>query len=119
MKFRKSLAVLFCTAALLSAVSLEAARNKAQRIHLFFPSSVAGNQLKSGNYLVKYEADGTNAKVTFLRRGRVIATVEGQVVNRQNNYSRTQVVFQTKPDGTRVITEIRFASPDRAIVFEE
>jgi hypothetical protein len=119
MKLRKSLAVLVCTAALLSAVSLKAARNNTKRVLLFYPSTVAGNQLKSGSYLVKYKAEGTNAKVTFLRGKKVIATVEGQIVNRHIHYSQTQVVYETKPDGTRTITEIRFASPDRAIVFEE
>jgi uncharacterized protein with FMN-binding domain len=119
MKARKSLAVLFCAAVLMSTVSLEAARGKAQRVHLTSPSTVAGNELKSGTYVVKYEADGTNAKVTFLQGKKVVATVEGQLETRQNHYARTQVIFKTKPDGTRAITEIRFASPDRAIVFKE
>lgn len=119
MKLRKILAVTFSTAFLLSAVSLQAARNKTQSVFVPYAGTVAGAHLKSGQYHVKFETDGTTAKLTFVLNRKVIATVEGKVVNHADEYSTNQVLYDTKPDGSRTITEIRFANPNQAIVFKE
>ena len=119
MKLRKILAVTFCTAVLLSAVSLQAARNKTQSVLVPYAGTVAGTHLESGQYHVKYETDGTTAKLTFVLNRKVVATVEGKVVNHAGEYSTNEVLYNTKPDGTRAITEIRFASPNQTITFKE
>lgn len=119
MRLRKMLAVTFCTAALLSAVNLQAARSKTQNVFVPFAGTVAGTHLASGQYHVKCETSGATAKLTFVLNRKVIATVEGKVVNRSEHYSMNQVIYNTKPDGTRTITEIRFTHPDQAIVFKD
>ena len=119
MKAGKILGVMFFTVALLSAVSLEAARNKSQKVLVPYAGTVAGEHLSSGVYHVKYETNGATAKLTFVLNRKVIATVEGQLVNRNQQYSINQVVYDTKSDGTRAIMEIRFAKPNQTIVFKE
>lgn len=119
MKLSKVLGVTFAMLALLSAVSVEAARSKSQNVFVPYAGTVAGKQLASGDYKVKCETNGADAKLTFLLNRKVVATVEGQVVNRSEQYSDNQVIYSTKSDGTRAITEIRFASPNQVIVFND
>lgn len=119
MQLRKMLAVTFCTALLLSIVSLQAAQNKTQSVYVPYAGTLAGTQLESGQYRVKCETDGTSAKLTFVLNRKVVATVEGKVVNHSDGYSTNQVLYDKKSDGTRVITEIRFASPSQAVTFTE
>ncbi len=119
MKLRKMLAVAFSTAVLLSAVSLQAARSKTQSVYVPYAGTVAGTHLNSGQYRVKCETDGTTAKLTFVLNRKVVATVEGKVVNHSDEYSTNQVLYDTRPDGTPAITEIRFARPNQAITFKQ
>lgn len=119
MKMRRVLAVTFCAAALLTAANLQAARNKTQSIRVPYAGTVAGTHLNRGEYRVKCETDGKTAKLTFLLDRKVVATVAGQVENRSQHYSINQVVYDTNPDGTRTITEIRLARSNEAIVFTE
>ncbi|MEJ2007455.1 MAG: hypothetical protein P8Z30_04730 [Acidobacteriota bacterium] len=119
MKLRQILTVTFCTVALLSAVNMQAARSKTQHLLLLYPGTVAGAHLARGQYRVKCETSGTIAKLTFVLHRKVIATVEGQVVNRNQHYMNNEVIYKTKSNGTRVITEIRFASPNQVVVFKD
>lgn len=119
MKTRRVLAVTFCAAVLLSVANIQAARNKTQSVLVPYAGTVAGKHLNRGEYHVKCKTDGKTAKLTFVLNRKVVATVEGQVENRSQRYSTNQVVYNTNPDGTRTITEIRFASPNQAIVFNE
>lgn len=119
MKARKILGVTFFTVALLSAVGLEAAGAKTQNVLVPYAGTVAGKHLASGVYHVKCETNGATAKLTFVLDRKVVATVEGQLVNRSDQYWMNQVVYDTKSDGTRAIMEIRFAKPNQTIVFKE
>ena len=119
MKTGKIMAVAFFTVALLSAVSLEAARTKTQKVLVPYEGTVAGEHLASGVYHVKCETNGATAKLTFVLDRKTVATVEGQLVNRSREYSINQVVYDTKTDGTRAIMEIRFAKPNQTIIFKE
>jgi len=119
MKAGKILGIAFCTVALFSAVSLEAARTKTEHVLVPYEGTVAGQHLASGIYRVKCETNGATAKLTFVLDRKVVATVEGQLVNRNQHYSINQVVYDTKPDGTRAIMEIRFAKKNQTIVFKE
>lgn len=119
MQLRKMVVVTFCTALLLSVASLQAAQSKTQSVYVPYAGTVAGARLESGQYHVKCETDGTTAKLTFVLNRKVVATVEGKVVNHTDGYSTNQVLYDKKSDGTRVITEIRFASPNQAVTFKE
>lgn len=119
MKASKILGVTIFTAVLFSAVGVEAAWGKSKEVLVPYAGTVAGTQLASGVYQVKFETSGTNVKLTFVLDRKVIATVEGQVVNSDAQYSGNQVIYNTKSDGTRTITEIRFAHPSQVVVFNE
>jgi hypothetical protein len=119
MKLRKILGFLVVTAVLLSAVSLEAARSKSRNVLVPYEGTVAGTHLASGEYRVKCETNGTNAKLTFVLDRKVIATVEGEVVSRSEQYGSNQVIYDRKSDGTRAIVEIRLAHPSQVIVFND
>jgi hypothetical protein len=119
MKSSKILGLAIFTAVLFSAVSMEAAREKSRNVLVPYDGTVAGTRLASGVYQVKCETSGANAKITFVLDRKVVATVEGQVVDRAEKYSDSQVIYDTKSDGTRTITEIRLAKPSQVVVFNE
>lgn len=119
MKSSRILGVAIFTAVLFSAVGIEAARSKSKSVLVPYAGTVAGTKLASGVYQVKCETSGTSAKLTFMLDRKVIATVEGQVENRSEEYSDDQVIYDTKSDGTRTITEIRFAHPSEVVVFNQ
>ncbi len=119
MKFRKILALTFVATALLTAASLQAAKSKTQDLLVPYAGTIAGTHIASGQYRVKCETNGTSAKLTFILDWKVVATVEGRVVNRSEQYSVNEVVYQKKPDGSRYVQEIRFAHPNEVIVFND
>ncbi|HXH50806.1 MAG TPA: hypothetical protein VNM47_15795 [Terriglobia bacterium] len=119
MKASKILGFTIFAFVLFSAVSIEAAREKSRAVLVPYDGTVAGTHLASGKYQVKCETSGESAKLTFLLDRKVVATVEGQVVNRAEKYSDSQVIYDTKSDGTRTITEIRLAKPSQVVVFNE
>jgi hypothetical protein len=119
MKASKILGFTIFAFVLLSAVSIEAARSKSRDVLVPYDGTVAGTRLASGEYQVQCETSGTSAKLTFLLDRKVIATVEGQLVDRAEKYSDSQVIYDTKSDGSRAITEIRLAKPSEVVVFNE
>jgi len=80
---------------------------------------VAGSHLTSGDYSVTWETHSPTATVSFLQRGKVVAAVEGKVVDRGTKYPANQVVYAIAATGAREVQEIRFRGSSEVIVFSE
>jgi len=101
--------------ALVLALSLSAsAKSKSENITLYHDASVNGTTLPAGDYLVKYDIEGSTAQVTFQRPGQPEISTEGQTKTLANKPPRNQVVVD---NGSRAITEIDFSGKDMAIIF--
>src|SRR6516164_8921228 len=99
-------------------VSISAfAKSKSENITLFQDVTVNGTNVPAGDYVVKYDVDGSNAQVRFTKNGKEIASANGQVKTLTQKPVRNQVVLSTAGD-TRTISEIDFGGKDTAITFE-
>lgn len=75
--------------------------------------------LTAGAYRIQWEAHSSGLTVTFSKEGKVVATTEGKLVDRGVKYGRDVVVYDTRPDGSVTISEIRLGGMSQAIVFGE
>ena len=111
-------AVRFALLVLALTVSISAfAKSKSENITLFQDVTVNGTNVPAGDYVVKYDVDGSNAQVKFTKNGKEIASANGQVKTLTQKPVRNQVVLSTAGD-TRTISEIDFGGKDTAITFE-
>jgi len=52
----------------------------------------------------------------FVRRHKVMLTAEGRVEARSKSYEHNEVVYNTAPDGSLSLAEIRFVGPSNVLV---
>jgi hypothetical protein len=111
-------AVRFALLVLALTVSIGAfARSKSESISLFQDATVNGTNVPKGDYVVKYDIEGSNAQVKFTQNGKEVASANGQVKTLTKKPDRNQVVLSTSGD-THMISEIDFGGKDTAISFE-
>jgi len=77
-----------------------------------------GTKIPAGVYDVTYKSHSPTATVTFKQGRRVVATVGGKWVDRDIKYDNDALVYDTNPDGTRTLIEIRFAGKKQALVLD-
>lgn len=114
MKFGKSLGITL--AAMAFFVSVCAASNKTVLVH--YDATIAGSHLASGEYEVELQTHTPSATVSFSHGKKVVATVEGKVVERTTRYPANQIVYGATANGGHQIQEIRFKGSSEVIAFE-
>ena len=92
------------------------AREKNQH-SIDFPNAVqvGGKQLEAGSYKVEWQGAGPEVQVTFLRRGKAVATVPGTL--KTNDSEVTQDAIQTD-SANNTLNEIDFRRDKEALVFQ-
>lgn len=90
------------------------AKARSENITLFHDATVNGTNLPAGDYVVKYDIDGTNAQVKFTKAGKEVASATGQVKTLTRKPNTNQVVLSNEG---HTISEIDFGGKDTAIVF--
>ena len=93
------------------------AKPKTTSITLFHDANLSGTNLPAGEYVVKYDVDGSNAQVKFLKGNKEVATASGQVKTLARKPGTNQLVFNNNGDALS-ISEIEFGGKDTAISFE-
>jgi hypothetical protein len=107
----------FTLIALALGLSLSAwAKPNSGNVTLYHDVTVNGTNLPAGDYVVKYEAQGNNTQVQFLKDGKHVATVEAQLKTLPKKYGSSRVVFAPGAD-QRNVSEIDLAGKDTAITF--
>ncbi len=94
------------------------AKNR-RTVSLAYPASVNGIPIAAGVYDVSWVSHSPEATVTFNKGKNVIATTQGKWMDRSVKYERDSVMYTTNPDGSRTISEIRFAGMTQVLVFAE
>jgi hypothetical protein len=98
-------------------VSLSAfAKPKSETITLSQDATLSGTTLPAGEYVVKYDVNGSNAQVKFLKGSKEVASANGQVKTLTKKPGSTQVILDTNGNA-RNISEIDFGGKDTAISF--
>ncbi|HEY4932686.1 MAG TPA: hypothetical protein VII23_14050 [Terriglobales bacterium] len=93
------------------------AKPKTTSITLYHDASLSGTNLPAGEYIVKYDVDGSNAQVKFLKGNKEVASASGQVKTLTRKPGANQLVFNNSGDAL-IIGEIDFGGNDTAISFE-
>lgn len=86
------------------------------RITLYHDATLNGTTLSAGDYVVKYDEDGANAQVKFLKGNKEVATASGQMKTLAKKAETNRVVLSTAGDA-RDISEIDFGGKTTAITF--
>ena len=94
------------------------AKNR-RTVTLAYPASVNGTPIAAGVYDVSWVSHSPEATVTFNKGKNVIATAQGKWMDRSVKYDRDSVMYTTSPNGSRAISEIRFAGMTQVLVFGE
>jgi hypothetical protein len=116
----KSNAVRFAliTLALTLTFSLTAlAGTKSTNVTLSQDVTLNGTSLPAGEYVVKYDVNGSNAQVKFTKAGKEVASANGQVKTLAKKPFTNQVQLNSS-GSTPSISEIDFGGKETAITFE-
>jgi len=93
------------------------AKPKSENITLYQDATVNGTNLPAGEYVVKYDVDGSNAQVKFMKGSKEVASANGQVKTLSKKSVSNQIVLNDAGNA-RSIAEIDFGGKDTAISFE-
>jgi len=118
MNTRNYLGASILALALILAGSASALAKDAYKLTLRYGMTLKGTQLAPGEYSISWVAHSPEATVTVANRKNVVATVEGRLVDAGKKFSQDAVVYDSNPDGTRTIREIRLAGSSKTIVFD-
>ena len=86
-------------------------------ITLYQDATLNGTTLSAGDYTVKYDEDGANAQVKFMKGRKEVATVSGQMKTLAHKAESNRVVLSTA-GSARDISEIDFGGKTTAITFQ-
>ena len=109
--------VRFALLALALTLSVSAfAKPRSESMTLYQDASINGTNLPAGEYTVKYDVDGSNAQVKFMKGGKEVATANGQVKTLTKRPDSSQVILDNSGN-SRSISEIDFGGKDTALSF--
>jgi len=83
------------------------------------PLVVRASRLPLGDLTVRWESFVSDAKVSFLQGGNLLATIDGKWVPGAMKYWRDEYVYQKNGDGSRTLLEIHFSGLNRALAFRD
>jgi hypothetical protein len=93
--------------ALLASANLHAATKGQIDVQLLQPASIAGQQLKAGEYRVSWEGAGQDVAIT-VTKGKSRIETRAKLVERRNE--QKGVVLKKNGDGSLHVTEFRLDS---------
>jgi hypothetical protein len=79
------------------------------------PVTVSGKSLAAGEYTVKWEGNGPNVELNILRGKSVVATIPARLIDLDRSSSGNTSVVKRNDDGSRSLSEIRFAGKKYAL----
>jgi len=116
--FRKYFGTGILGMGLLLAAGIPAFAKNSGAVTLLHDASLHGKTLRAGSYAVEWKTHSPQATVQFSQRFKVSLFAEGRVERRAKKYEQNSVVYDTAPDGSLFIIEIRFANSNRVLVFD-
>ena len=100
------------------AAGIPALAKNSGTVTLLHDASLRGKPLRAGTYMVEWKTHSPEATVQFSQRFKVALFAEGRVERRARTYEQNSVVYDTAPDGSLFIIEIRFANSNKVLVFD-
>ncbi|MGH9497713.1 MAG: hypothetical protein ACRD3L_01080 [Terriglobales bacterium] len=94
------------------------ARSKNQHpVDILDPVQVGTTQLKPGDYQVEWQESGPQVRVSFVRDGRIVATVPGTLKTNDAQVTQDDIVTDTTTGNKKVLKEIDFSHAKEALLF--
>lgn len=84
-------------------------------LELQHPTSVAGKQLASGNYIVRWEGTGDQVELKIYQGKNVVLSTPARVVKVENPATTDSAVVVANSDKTFSLSEIRFGGKKFAL----
>jgi hypothetical protein len=81
------------------------------------PMVLEGIYLRAAVYDVQWELEGTEATVTFYRKRRAVATVDGELSTFDRTVTNDTLYFSKYSDGFFHINALGFAKTNKGILF--
>jgi hypothetical protein len=119
MNIRKFLGTSALSVALLLAAGIPGLAANSGTVTLHHDAVLNGTSLAAGRYSVQWESHSPEATVEFVQHHDVVLSTEARVEQRDKKYDRNAVVYNTAPDGTMSLAEIRFAGSSKVLVFNQ
>jgi hypothetical protein len=117
MNAMKILGLTAATLGVVLAANTEVRGADAHSLKLTRPMVVAGVDLQAAVYTVQWDLQGTRATVRFSRKGRVVATVQGECTTLGRSVPGDTLYFSKRPEGYFAIMALGFAGSDKGIIF--
>jgi hypothetical protein len=112
--------ILVLTAVALGVVLVASTDMRAAEVHyLKLPRTmvIAGVNLRAAIYTVQWDVQGPRATVTFSRKGRIVATIQGESATFNRSVASDTLYFSKDPDGFLAVNGLGFGSTNKGIVF--
>ena len=77
--------------------------------------TVAGKQLAKGDYKVSWEGNGPDVQLNIMQGKNVVATVPAHIMELSSSPQNDSAVVSHSSDGTKSLSEIRFAGKKYAL----
>lgn len=103
------LSAVFLGSSLLLAASAFAGPTNKRSIHLAEPITVAGKQLRAGDYKVEWTESADSVQLNFVRGKEVVATLSAKVVSVKNANVRDGYETEHAQDGSLSLKQIFFS----------
>jgi hypothetical protein len=81
------------------------------------PMYISSTEIPAGEYEVKWEATGADAKVVFKSKGKVVATVEGKIEQLKKKSDYNSLTVGKDASGRDAIKGLLFSDKDVTVVF--
>jgi len=88
-------------------------------LQVFDPIVVNGQKLPVGEYSLRWEGDGPNVELNILQGHKVMATTPARVVSEAGSSSRDLAVLKVNEDGSKSLSEVRFAGKKYSLAIGE
>ncbi|MBO0910216.1 MAG: hypothetical protein J2P13_00375 [Acidobacteria bacterium] len=102
------------TAVVLVAANTFAASNKGS-LELRHPASVAGKQLATGNYTVRWDGTGDQVELKIYQGKDVVISTPAKLIQVEHPASNNSAVVNTNSDGSFSLSQIRFGGRHYAL----
>ena len=119
MGFRRYLGIFLVSVVLVLAYGIPGLAKFARNVDIAHAVVVSGTTLPAGQYAVRWEGQNPQASVEFVRNKKVVASAACKLEDRGKKYDSSSVIYSTNPNGSNVISEIRFAGSSEVLVFSE
>ena len=85
-----------------------AAELESRSITLWNDVVISGTELAAGEYTVQWSETGAIVQIRFLRNGREIVSVQGNVIRQRNQ--QDSITTRIEDEGRRTVREISFSN---------